>query len=55
MLNKYFIVLIAENTIILHWKKVKTGILDYTSLDENELKLSTCYLKPTLIFSDAEI
>ena len=38
ILNKYFIVQRAENTFILHWKKVKTGIPDYPSLGEIETR-----------------
>ena len=52
MLNKYFIAQITENTFILHWKKVKTGISDLSSPGEIEIKISRLFFfKPTPIFS----
>ena len=35
-----FIAQIAENTFILHWKKVKTGIADYLSPAEIKIKIA---------------
>ena len=56
MLNKYFIVQIAENTFILPGKEVKKGILDYPSPGETEIKkIGACFSKPTPIFSDVQM
>ena len=53
---KYFIAQIAEIAVILHWKKIKTGISDYPSPGEIKLKISRLFVfKPTPIFSDAEM
>ena len=55
MLNKYFVAQIAENIFIWPGKKVKTGILDYPSPGEIEIKISRLFFfKPTPIFSNAE-
>ena len=47
MLNEYFIALMAENTCtsILHWKKVKTGILDYLSPGDIKLKIGNLFFQ----------
>ena len=56
MLNKYFVTQIAENTFILHWKKVKTRISDYPSPGETEIKQNRrLFSRPTSTFSDAEM
>ena len=55
MLNAYFIAQIAENTFILQWKKVKTGIADYPSLGEIKTKYKPLGFLIQHIFSNAEI
>ena len=56
MLNKYFVAQIAENIFIWPGKKVKTGILDYPSPGEIEIKISRLFfLSPLLFFPTQKV
>ena len=58
MLNKYFIVQIAENTFILHWNKNQnrtTGLPGPSPGEIEVKKIVVCFAKPTPVFSDVEM